>query len=160
MVSVRLITISSPWPVSVFEKLIDSIAVGWTTHTGALGSPMGAWTLRLYDTRSAESSLIGAIESAVVYRGPRSRASPTVNEGGRKLVCRMSMYDRNGLSTSKAWLNGCQVEYIGLQPSIRWDARSYPSVCTKISDLSTKLGSLTCTTLRSGLNLFPSVTKQ
>ena len=34
--------------------------------------------------------------SAVVYLGPRSRASPTLNEGGRKLVCRTSIYERRG----------------------------------------------------------------
>ena len=66
--------------------------------------------------------------------------------------CRTSMCDRRGLSTSKAWLNNCQVENTRLQPSIRWDARSYQSVCTNIFNLSIKLRSLTCTS-------FPFCTK-
>ena len=70
-----------------------------------------------------------------------------------------SMYERRGLATSRAWPNACQVEYTGSTPRIRWDAQSYPFHYTKISDLSTKFRSRTCTTLRSFLNLLVSAWK-
>ena len=121
---------------------------------------IGLWTARFLETVSAEVSLRGTNDSALTIRGPRSRASPTVEDGGSKLECHTSMYDSRGLSTSKAWLNDCQVEYTGLPLSIRWDARSCLSECTNISDLSTKLRSLMCITLSSGLNLFPFALKR
>ena len=79
----HLITISSSWWASA-----ASSSVCWA---GASYSSIGMWTLQLWDIRSANSSLIEAWSSVVVYLRPRSRASPTVKEGGRKLVCRMSM---------------------------------------------------------------------
>ena len=78
------------------------------------------------DTCLADLSLMGASSSEQVYRGPRSRASPTVNLGGRKFACRTSMYERRGLLTSKACPSACQVEYISSSPRIKWDARSCP----------------------------------
>ena len=108
IVSARLVTISSSSKLdSASEECTDSTVVGSVTCTGALGSSTGTWTLRLLDTRSADSSLIGARSSTVMYLGSRSRASPTVKEGGRKLACWMSMYDSNELSTNKASPKGC-----------------------------------------------------
>ena len=63
--------------------------------------------------RSADLSCMGASLFEHVYRGPRSRASPTVSLGEKKFVCRTLMYEMRGLSTSKAWLNSGQVEYTG-----------------------------------------------
>ena len=103
---------------------------------------------------------MGANSFEHMYRRPRSRASPTVSLGGKKFTCRSSMYERKGLSTSKAWLNACQIEYTGSTLRIKWDARSCPSQCTKISNLSTKFRSQTCTTLSSFLNLLISARKQ
>ena len=84
----------------------------------------------------------------------------TVNFRGRKFACRTTMYERRGLSTNKAWLNACQVEYTGSTLRIRWDAQSCLSQCTKISDLSTKFRPWMCTALRSFLNLLVSTRKQ
>ena len=170
---------SFPWLDLVFEELIDlepassTIWAGASSSKEALGSTktsgwMGAssWTLSWTcsqcrkDTRSADSSRMGASLSEQMYRGPRSRASPIMNFGGRKFACLTSMYERRGLSTNRAWPNACQVEYIGSTSRIRWDARSYLSQCTKISDLSTKFRSWTCTTLRSFLNFLVSAWKQ
>ena len=108
IVSAHLVTISSSSELdSAPEECTDSAVVGLVTCTGASGSSIGTWTLRLRDTRSADSSLTGARSSTVMYLGPRSRASPTVKEGGRKLACRTSMYDSNELSTNKASPKGC-----------------------------------------------------
>ena len=108
IVSVHLVTISSSSELdSSLEECMDSAVVGLVTCTGASSSLIGTWTLRLRDTRSADSSLTGARSSTVMYLGPRSRASPTVKEGGRKLACRTSMYDSNELSTNKASPKGC-----------------------------------------------------
>ena len=78
---------------------------------------------------------------------------------GRKFACLTSMYERRGLSTSRAWPNACQVEYTGSTPRIRWDAQSCLSQCIKFFGLSTKFRSRTCTTLRSFLNLLVSARK-
>ena len=77
---------------------------------------------RFLETVSAEVSLTGSKDPTLTKRGPKSRASPTVKEGGSKLACRTLIYDNRGLSTSKALLNDCEVEYTGVQPSIRLDA--------------------------------------
>ena len=103
---------------------------------------------------------MGASSSEHVYCRPRSRASPIVSLEGKKFVCRTLMYEMRGLSTSKAWLNSGQVEYTGSTLRIKWDTQSCPSQCTKISDLSTKFRSQTCTTLRSFLNLLLSTWEQ
>ena len=68
--------------------------------------------------RSVDLSCMGASLFKHVYCGPRSWASPTVSLGGKKFVCRTSMYERRGLLTSKAWLNACQVEYTRSTPGI------------------------------------------
>jgi len=61
------------------------------------------------------------------------------------------MYD------NKAYEKGCHDVYTMLKLRMRWEARSWLTVCTKISDRSTKFKSLTCTTRMSDLNLLPSV---
>ena len=127
---------------------------------GSFGLSTGWWMAQFLETISAKVSLTGSKDPTLTKRGPKSRASPTVKEEGSKLACQTLIYDNKGLSTSKALLNDCQVEYTGVQPSIRLDAWSCLSEYTKISDLSTKLRSLTCTTLRFGLNLFPFAPNQ
>ena len=149
------------------EDWIDSATASFS-YVGASGSAGGglfcltcwcASSRRQRDTHLADSSLMGASLSEQVYRGPRSCASPTVNLGGRKFACRTSMYERRGLSTSKACLNACQVEYTGSSPRIKWDAWSCSSQWTKIFDLSIKFRSRTWTTQRSFLNLLESAQK-
>ena len=86
-------------------RLSQGLSVGYeliSTRAGASIASIGTWTLRLRDARSADSLSIGARSSTVVYLGPRSRASPVIKEGRRKFACRMSIYDRSGLSTSNA----------------------------------------------------------
>ena len=90
-------------------ELTKSVVAGSAIQAGASGFSTGMWTLRLWDTRLVEASLIGVRDSAVVYQGLRSRASPMVDCGGRRLACRTFMYDSRGLSTSKACPKGCQV---------------------------------------------------
>ena len=156
-----LVTISGSTP----EDWTDSVAAS-SSCAGASGSVgeglfcLTCWcasSWRWRDTRSADLSLMGASSSEQVYRGPRSRVSPTINLRGRKFACRTSMYERRGLSTSKACPSACQVEYIGSSSRIKWDARSCPSQWTKISDLNIKFRSRTWTTRKSFLNLLVSV---
>ena len=151
---VRLITISSSWSAPAPEELTDSATVGSAARASAPCSSMSMWALWLWDTRFSEASLTSAIESAVVYRGSRFLASPTVSCVRRKLAYRMSMYDNNGLSINKAGPKGCQVVQTGVQLRMRCNTQSCPSEPTNISDRSTKFRSLMCTTLMSDLNFF------
>ena len=103
IVSAHLVTISSSSKSnSALEDCMNSVVVGSVTYTRASGSSTDMWTLRLRDTCLADSSLTGERSSAVMYLGPRSRASLTVREGSRKLACRTSIYDSSRLSTNKA----------------------------------------------------------
>ena len=57
--------------------------------------------VRLWETKFAESSLTGTSDYALTRWGSKSRASPRVRLGGRKLGCRTSMYNNKGLSTKR-----------------------------------------------------------
>ena len=86
-VNAHLVTISVPELDLALEECTESAVVGSATCTRASGSSTGTWTLRLRDTSLVDSSLTGARSSTIIYLGPKSQASPTVREGGRKLAC-------------------------------------------------------------------------
>ena len=121
---------------------------------------MGTWTLWLWDTRSAEVSLTGTRDFALVNRGTKSQVLPTVNWGGEEVWRAACLYTttRGCLSAKLArkaasYVNGSAIEYkvrrselpIGVHeylgtehevqvPHMHYsDVRSKPSViCTKI----------------------------
>ena len=101
-VSARLVTISSsPKSYSTPEDCTNLAVVGSVTCTRASGSSTGMWTLRLWDAHLANSSLTSTRSSVVMYLWPRSRASPIIREGGRKLACRTSIYDTTSCPPTK-----------------------------------------------------------
>ena len=84
-VNILLVTISASCSTSATSC---SAACAWPTFPS---TGICSCSLKAQETRSANSSLIRVRSSAVVQRRLRSRASPVVSEGHRKLACRMSM---------------------------------------------------------------------
>ena len=82
-------------------------------------------------------------------------------QGGREEVCMPDIDVREeGAIHQQRLAERLPGSVHGVTPEYQCDARSYPSVCTNISNLSTKLRSCTCMTLMSDLNRFPSATNQ
>lgn len=105
MIMVCLTTISSSlWSGSASEEFTDSTSAcsACWTWTGAWGSSTGLWIVRFWEIVFIVASLRVASDFVLTIQGQKSRASPTVREGGSKLGCRTLMYDSRRLSTSRA----------------------------------------------------------